>query len=105
MEYKYTPVKEEGRVRGPYVGAAFDPDEPKFREMLLGARRSILEIGCGVEPRLSWKLAAHDLWVGCDSAIKHQGESIPVHKGTNPISRESALVVFPDQAADIPKFY
>ena len=111
MELKDTSTKTpdggltERKIGGPYVRAIFNPGSAQFQQILQGASRSILEIGCGETPRISWKPNPKDVWVGCDPAIKGKGESILVHRGARPSNNHTSLVVFPDIVADIPKFY
>jgi hypothetical protein len=97
--------KIEPRTNGSYIRAVLNPQPAQFNEELKKSSRSILEIGCGVEPRISWRLGSGDIWVGCDPAIGHtDSSSILVHKGEMQVNPKSKLVVFSDEVADIPRF-
>ncbi|MGA2910957.1 MAG: hypothetical protein ABSE04_04140 [Candidatus Microgenomates bacterium] len=89
----------EGRT-GPYIQANFNPDSQHFGEMLRRSSFSILDVGCGEKPRLSWALSAGDLWVGCDPAATNG----IVIKGERPVRQSAGLVVFPYTADEIPLF-
>jgi hypothetical protein len=84
-------------VRGPYLSAVFNPDSDQFRQMESPRARTILEIGCGVNPRLSWGLNSGDLWVGCDPAAT---KGIVI-KGERPVKRSAGLVIFPYKAEEL----
>ncbi|MGA3292271.1 MAG: hypothetical protein ABSC49_03975 [Candidatus Microgenomates bacterium] len=99
MEQHEIPVfrKSEKHV-GPYINAVLNPPIGEFNNMLRQAKHSILEIGCGEKPRLSWKLSSEDLWVGCDPLLDTNRVQIksPIHS--------NKVILFSDIAADIPKF-
>jgi hypothetical protein len=88
------------RSNGPYVRAIFNPEAPQFQEMVKGSNLTILDIGCGEKPRLSWQLESGDLWVGCDPAATNG----VVIKGEHPIKQGALLVVYPLMAEEIPTF-
>ena len=84
-------------VRGPYLSAIFNPDPDQFRQMGDVAVHKFLDVGCGIDPRLSWGLGTGDLWIGCDpSATKGI-----VVKGERPVKRSAKLVIFPYQAEEL----
>lgn len=90
---------------GPYARAIFSPDLARFEQIRSQASHSILEIGCGITPRLSWKLGSGDLWVGCDPATSSKEPGfVTIQKGGLRINPNASMVVFSDIAADIPKF-
>jgi len=93
-------TRTEKRQSGPYLGAIFNPDSNQFREILAGSTFSILDVGCGENPRLSWGLNAGNLWVGCDPAATNG----IVIKGECPVRHSAWLVVFPYMAEEIPAF-
>lgn len=87
-------------ISGPYVRAVFNPESSQFGEMVKESTLAILDVGCGENPRLSWKLDPGDLWVGCDPAATNG----IVIKGEQPIRQGMQLVVFPCMAEEIPTF-
>jgi len=98
---------ENEYVNGSYIHAtAVNPDKKDFLKILKKGKFTILDIGCGKEPRLSWTLEKDDMWVGCDPAIKLPGENnnVSIQLPDNPINRESSLVVFTESVRDIPSF-
>lgn len=97
-------TKPERRISGPYVTATFNPTYQEFQQMLNGTTRRILDIGCGKNPRLSWWLGSHDIWVGCDPAIVNDKPFINVHRSLS-VSPGAKLAVFSDIAAGVPQFY
>jgi len=88
------------RSNGPYVRAVFSPNASQFQETVRGSIFTILDIGCGEIPRLSWQLGSGDLWVGCDPAATNG----VVIKGERPIKQSAHLVVYPLMAEEIPTF-
>ena len=92
-------------ISGPFVAATLNPDTTTFHQIVNTSDKSTLDIGCGSEPRLSWKLGPSALWVGCDPEIKFEEGSthVSVHK-SKPVSTESKLVLFSSVAADVPEF-
>lgn len=114
MEVKDTGINmkdsEVRKITGPYFRAELDPSLDRFKFLVKNAKQSFLEIGCGtnldpgLHPRCSWGLRRGDLWVGCDRAIKDEGgKSVIIQKGAS-MDPDAKMVVFPDIAADIPKF-
>lgn len=93
-------VPTERRQGGPYITAVFNPDISSFKEILAGSTFTILDVGCGENPRLSWALASGDLWVGCDPAATNG----IVIKGDRPLRQSARLVVFSYMAEEIPAF-
>ena len=84
--------------------AILNPGSERFRQLCNQASHTVLEIGCGKDVRVSWRLDKGDLWVGCDPAINTWGrDSLKVRKGGR-IDPNARMVVFNDIAADIPKF-
>jgi len=101
------PEKHKGtdKLGGPYTHTILNPNEVLFREILGAAKHSILEIGCGVTPRISWNLLSpSDLWIGCDPAIASKEQGITVQKSRHVIDRNANLIVFNSLAADLPEF-
>lgn len=90
----------ERRQGSPYIKAAFNPSASQFQEILTGSTFTILDVGCGEKPRLSWSLGPGDLWIGCDPAAIN---SIVI-KGERSIRQSAQLVVFPFMAEEIPTF-
>ncbi len=90
---------------GTYLAANLNPKKEKFDESLHKAQFTIFDIGCGKEPRLSWKLNALDLWVGCDPAMKSEGESGMVHRGIKTVSTDAELDLFSSPADEVPTFF
>ncbi len=88
---------------GSYVHAVLNPKANEFRDMVSKSKYSILEIGCGSPPRLSWKLVQGDIWIGCDPDIKEGNDSILVLKSESQPGPNTKLVVFSDIADEIPE--
>jgi hypothetical protein len=97
------PASYERRA-GPYARAILNPDVASFTDLLAKGRHSILEVGCGNPPRLSWRLISGDIWVGCDPSIDSPGSSILVQKGDRPLKEDTNLVVFSEKVEEVPPF-
>lgn len=89
---------------GTYIGVAVNPNQETFNSDIGKAQHTILDIGCGEKPRLSWKLNALDMWVGCDPAISRAEGSVMVQRGKFPVSTDAHLALFNSVAADVPAF-
>lgn len=91
-------------IDNPYVWARLNPPKDEFKDLLNKANHTILEVGCGNPPRLSWSLKNKELWVGCDPAIKDRTREISVHVGDIKVEPQSKLVVFSSALEDIDTF-
>jgi len=102
---------EEIRVMNSYTNATFNPDNLTFQKQINQASQTILEIGCGMEPRVSWKLERQQLWVGCDHQVKPEyidkinPSLIHVRVMSSKKIPSEQMVVFDKKVAEIPKFY
>jgi len=108
MENIETPTKNEP-VSGPYTHPTLlDPNKKDFLKILEEREKgglTVLDIGCGEEPRLSWELGSNDTWVGCDPAIKLSEDGrVSIHIQSGSVDKESKLIVFTESAEDIPSF-
>jgi hypothetical protein len=88
--------------------AFYNPNKDKFEQEVKSASFSILDIGCGYPPRLSWKLKSDQLWVGCDPSIPKR--FINNIENTIQVSSifknpDGKYVVYNDVVADVPQFY
>lgn len=93
-----------GETRGPYIRVELNPSKEKFRELVNRSTFRIFDIGCGIEPRLSWHVNTGDLWVGCDPYIYSGSNSIDVHKTQRSLPTNVNLVVFSKDASGVPQF-
>jgi hypothetical protein len=90
----------KSQVTKPYVSAHVDPPDWVFEHHKRLVSFSVLDIGCGVQPRLSWELKSGDFWVGCDPNYKNG----LVYKGSIPMDRRAVLTIFRSRVEDVPEF-
>ena len=99
--------RAEVKKAGPYVFALLNPSDKEFRNQINQAGYTVLEIGCGIKPRMSWnteKDSKGSVWVGCDPGIPENGDSVSVNIGENKLSGSSTLVVYSYGVEEIPVF-
>ena len=102
---------KEIRVMNSYANATYNPDSAMFQKQLRQASQTILEIGCGIEPRVSWKIEPRQLWVGCDHQVKPEyidktnPSLIHVRMMSSKQIQSDQMVVFDKKVAEIPKFH
>lgn len=92
------------RINQPYIRAELNPSIDKYREAIESKPQiSYLDIGCGIQPRISVALEKNDMWVGCDPAISSKGEQITVASSCR-VHPDSKRFVYSDIAAEVPEF-
>lgn len=103
-EYSQIERKSPEKLVYPPARALYNPERHVFAREVESSKYSVLDIGCGEPPRISWKLKFDQLWVGCDPAISQKsGETIEV-KSIFQTPIQGKLIVYNNIAAETPSF-
>lgn len=92
----------EQKISGPYIRALLNPEQETLENLLSQSSKTILDIGCGNPPRLSFELNSNNLWVGCDKSIIEKGETILIHRGETEVNSSSKLLVYSYDLENMP---
>lgn len=102
-----TKFRQSEVVQGQHLNALTDPNESEFRKLLeKSSGKTILDIGSGSNPILSWEPERGGLWVGCDPSINkpESGRAVQVHKSDMEIQTGSNFIIFTRPVDEVPKF-